>query len=231
MSQFALIPARGGSKGVPKKNLRLLGGMPLVAHSIVSAREAGMFEDVFVSTDDPDIARVAADFGAIVIDRPAELALDSTPMTPVVEHALGWYERRHSTPSQMFLLQPTSPFRTAQDIRAAASLLSGDADSVLAVYEPPHPPEWAMGLTDAGYLQPYISLPETQTRRQDLSGNYFGGPLFAIETVAFRKYRRFLTERTRFLVVPPARAVDIDTELDFQFAEFLMSHRSNGTHA
>jgi CMP-N,N'-diacetyllegionaminic acid synthase len=222
VSNFAIIPARGGSKGVPGKNLRNLGGKPLVAHSITSALASGVFEQIHVTTEDAEIARVARELGAVVIDRPTELAGDLTLMPPVIDHALTWYESRHGVPDHIFLLQPTSPFRSAEDIETAAQVLAGDADSVMAVFEPEDPPHWALRSGDHGYLVPDSPLALYLARRQDLPKTYFDGPLYAIETSAFRRYRRFLTDRTRFFVVPSLRALDIDSEFDFRFAEFLL---------
>jgi N-acylneuraminate cytidylyltransferase/CMP-N,N'-diacetyllegionaminic acid synthase len=223
LAYLAIIPARGGSKEVPRKNLRLLGGMPLVAHSIVAARESDLFGEVYVSTEDGEVGKVAADFGAVIIERPPDLATDEAPMPPVVEHAVAWYERQHGPPDAIFLLHPTSPFRSPDDIREAASLLNGDCDSVMAVFEPADPPQWGLRSTAAGYLEPTFPVSQYLSRRQDLEPTYFDGPLYAIETGAFLKQRRFLTARTRFFVIPQSRALDIDTELDFQFAEFLLA--------
>ncbi len=210
---------------MPRKNVRLLGAIPLVAHSILAATESGVFSNVYVSTEDEDVANAATEFGAVVIERPPFLATDEASMPDVVEHALSWYEATHGVPDRIFLLQPTSPFRNAEDIQAAATFLDQDCDSVMAVFEPADPPQWGLLPDAAGFLGPMFSLPEYLSRRQDLGPTYFDGPLYAITTEAFREHHRFLTTRTRFFVVPPVRALDIDTELDFQFAEFLVAQR------
>lgn len=219
---FPLIPARGGSKGVPRKNLRELGGVPLIVHSIRIARE--VFPEVFVSTEDGEIADVARTHGAVVIDRPDELARDETAMPDVVENALHWCEANRELPRHIFLLQPTSPLRAAEDIRAAVAMLdAGGCDSVMAVFEAPDPPQWVLRSNAREFLEPAFALTDYLARRQDLPPAYLDGPLYAIETQAFREHRRFLTERTRFFVIPPERALDIDTERDFRFAEFLIA--------
>ena len=219
---FALIPARGGSKGVPRKNLRLLAGVPLIAHSIRTALE--VFDQVFVSTEDAEVGEVARAHGALVIERPNELARDETPMAPVIEHAVSWCEVTYGSPGQIFLLEPTSPLRAAADIRTAESILRGDdCDSVMAVSEAADPLEWALHPTADGLLTPACGLDGYLARRQDLKPAYFPGPMMAIETGAFRHYKRLLTDRTRFFVVPEQRALDIDTEADFRLAELLMS--------
>ncbi len=223
LSDFAIIPARGSSKGVPRKNVRPLAGLPLVAHSIVSANDSGLFDEIHVSTDDDEVAHVAETFGAVVIERPANLAADTSAMFGVVEHALSWYEGRGGTPTRIFLLQPTSPLRSAGDIREAARLLSEDCDAVMGVFETPQTPYWSLRGGTAGYLEPVFSLEHYLSRRQDLEALFFDGPLYAIETGSFRRYERFLTPRTRFFVIPPSRAIDIDTEFDFRLAEFLIT--------
>lgn len=223
---LALIPARGGSQGVPGKNSRALAGMPLIAHSIRSAKASGIFDQVYVSTEDMEISEIAIAYGASVIPRPVELAQAETPMAPVVEHAIQWYEReQRSTPRYIFLLQPTSPLRSAGDIREAASIVSGgECDAVMGVFEADDPPQWGLRADSNGMLQPTASWDQYSSRRQDLPATYLDGPLYAIETNAFFARRRFLTERTRFFVIPRQRAIDIDTEMDFLFAEFLLMY-------
>jgi CMP-N-acetylneuraminic acid synthetase len=213
---------------VPGKNSRLLGGIPLVAHSILSALASQVFDGVHVSTEDAEIARIASAYGATVIPRPAELAQDDTPMAPVVEHALRWRCEQGARPRHIFMLQPTSPLRSAEDIRLAASILeSDDCDAVMGVFEADDPPQWALRADRHGMLRPTAGLDEYLARRQDLPVAYIDGPMYAIHADAFLAVGRFLTERTRFFVVPHERAVDIDTEIDFQFAEFLLARRSD----
>jgi CMP-N-acetylneuraminic acid synthetase len=197
-----------------------------LAHSIRSALDSGIFAQVHVSTDDAEIAAIATEYGAEVIARPAELAQSETPTAPVVEHALGWWEReREAMPQRIFLLEPTSPFRSAQDIREAATLLDrDDCDAVMGVFAADDPPQWGLRVDAAGLLAPASSWEHYMCRRQDLPPTYIAGPLYAIETAAFLEHGRFLTDRTRSLVVPRLRAIDIDTEADFLFAEFLAAH-------
>jgi CMP-N,N'-diacetyllegionaminic acid synthase len=226
-ARLGLIPARGGSRGVPGKNTKLLAGVPLIAHSIRSARASGAFESVYVSTEDDEIAQIAQTYGAEVIPRPRELAQASTPMSPVVEHALAWNEReRGSLPRRIFLLQPTSPLRSGEDIRTAARMLdTEDCDAVMGVFEADDPPQWGLRANAGGMLRPIASWDQYMARRQDLPATYLDGALYAIHTDAFLAHKRFLTKRTRFFVMPRDRAIDIDTEIDFLFAEFLLTRR------
>jgi len=224
-ASLCLIPARGGSVGVPGKNLRLLDGVPLVAHSIRTAQASGVFDHVHVSTDDRAIAQVAAEYGAIPIERPPELAGNEASMAPVVEHAVRWRRRELGVqPLYVFLLQPTSPLRSASDIRQAAALVGeSGCDSAVGVFEADDPPQWALRATPEGRLHPIAGWDRYLARRQDLAPRYFDGPVYAIETASYLAGKRFLTGRTRFFVVPRERAVDIDTEFDLMLAEFLLT--------
>ena len=135
-----MITARGGSKGLPGKNLRLLGGRPLIAYTVDAARDSGAFDRVILSTDAPDIAAAARSLGSDVpFMRPPELARDETPHQPVLEHAVRWLdEHEEYRPDAVMILQPTSPFRQPHPIREAISLLDrSGADSVVSVSEVP----------------------------------------------------------------------------------------------
>lgn len=222
---LGLIPARSGSQGVPDKNLRDLGGMPLVAHSILSARASQVFAEVYVSTDDREIAEVAGRYGARVIPRPAELAQSDTPMPPVIRHAIDWVaERQAERPQRVFLMQPTSPFRSPADIRQAASLLDrGNCESAMGVFEADDPPQWSLQADERGLLQAAYPRDQYLSRRQDLRPNYFDGAIYAAPVDAFLRDGSFLTARTGYFVIPRLRAIDIDTEMDFLFAEFLLA--------
>jgi CMP-N,N'-diacetyllegionaminic acid synthase len=225
-ASLCLIPARGGSEGVPGKNIRPLAGLPLVAYSIRAASASGVFDEVWVSTEDQAISEVAAAYGARTIARPLELARHDTPMAPVVEHAVESWERETGMPPHnIFLLQPSSPLTASSDILRAASLLSsGECDSAMGVFEADDPPQWGLRATPDGWLRPVAEWQEYLSRRQDLPPTYFDGPVYAIETGAFLAGKRFLTDRTRFFLVPRLRAIDIDTEFDLMFAEFLLKH-------
>src|SRR5437773_10824444 len=162
MDVLALIPARGGSKGLPRKNLALLVGQPLLAWTVAAARESECVTRAVVSTDDDEIAEVTRRLGAKVLLRPPELATDETPMRAVVEHALAELGR----PDVLVLLQPTSPLRQARHVdEAVRLLLESGAEAVVSVVEVPHrfAPESLMALDD-GRLVP---LGPAAARRQD----------------------------------------------------------------
>ncbi len=220
---LCLIPARGGSKGVKRKNIRLLAGVPLLVYSIKAAKDSGVFEKVYVSTEDAEIAEIAKNAGAVVIDRPAELAEDSSPMPPVFEHALQWVEQNEGIkPEYVFLLHPTSPFRTGSDIRKCYEMLKeGDCDAVMGVFKSDDPPQWTLTADKDGYLHPLFPMKDYLARRQDIPTAYFDGPIYGIRTKVFLEGQTFLAAKTRFFVIPRLRAIDIDEEIDFRFAEFI----------
>ncbi len=223
---LGLIPARGGSKRLPRKNLRLLGGRPLIAWTIEAALESGCLDRVIVSTDDPEIAAVACDAGAEVpFLRPAELADDRTPSLEVLLHALRTLAAEGDRYDYLVELQPTSPLRHATDIRAAVSLLKERrADAVVSVCPTEHPPEWSNTLPPDGALRDFFRPGVRGTRSQDLPTSYRLNGAIAI----FDCRRLLKTESTDMddngfaYVMPPERSIDIDTALDLHIAQALL---------
>ena len=132
---LAIIPARGGSKGIPQKNVRLIAGKPLIAYSIEAGKNARMVSRVVVSTDDTEIAEVGKKYGAEIIMRPPELAEDKTPMDPVLRHVVEVLGREGYVPDAVVLLQPTSPLRTAAHVDGAIEkFLGNDVDSLISIF-------------------------------------------------------------------------------------------------
>lgn len=222
MKIFGFIFARGGSKGVPGKNIKPLGGTPLIGHAINAARECGMIDRIFVSTDDEEIARVAKECGAEVpFIRPAELAQDASPE---------WLAWRHAVENvedfDVFVSLPcTSPLRNGNDVKRCIDLyLEGDCDMVVTMREAERHPSFNMvTLDENGYANIAMPLDNTITRRQDAP------KIYDMTTVAYVSNPDFIMNHTgvfhgrvKAVEVPAERAVDIDTELDFAFAEFLM---------
>jgi len=225
MRIVGLIPARGGSESIPRKNLVQLAGRPLLAWTIDAARAASSLEGFFVSTEDDEIAAVALDHGAEVLARPAQLAADDTPMLDVVLHAAAALE----SPDAIALLQPTSPLRRAEHVDAAVRLL-GDtgADGVVSVLRVPHrfSPESLMRL-DGGRLVPLD--PDGATRRQDKQTLFArNGP--AVLVVRMEK----LTERglyggdLRPYAMGPRDSLDVDEPEDLELAEAILGSRVRG---
>jgi CMP-N,N'-diacetyllegionaminic acid synthase len=224
---LAIIPARGGSKGLPGKNIRPLAGLPLIAHSLQLAAMCPEIARCIVSTDDALIADVArAHGGDVPFLRPAELARDDTPMTPVLQHALNEIERAEGhTYGSVLLLDPTSPGRIPADVTRAVALLEGDpnAQGVIACSQPTFNPFWVGVVEKDSYMAPAFAGPE-YARRQDV-------PAFLRINGALYLWRRDFIERGaswrdephRALEIPEARAFSIDDLYEFQLAEQLVA--------
>ncbi len=217
---LALIPARGGSKGIPRKNIKPIAGRPLIGWTIAAARACSRIAQVVVSTDDAEIAQVAAGCGATVpFLRPAELARDDTPGVAPVLHAI----EQLTGYDYVMLLQPTSPLRSVQDIEAAIDLaFARNADSVVSVTEPDAHPMWTFQLDEAGHLRRLLDMPSA-VRRQDLPLVYaLNGAIYLARIEWLRRTGMLVTPDTLALPMPRERSVDIDTPMDWKFAEILL---------
>ena len=227
MNVLGVIPARGGSKRISKKNIKTFAGRPLIAHSITTAIDSGCFSRLVVSTEDQEIAGICNNISPnLVLERPADLALDETPTLPVIQHAvrsLGELEDYH--PDVIVVLQPTSPFRSAQDIRNVVRLVQTEGvDSVVSVVEVPHQfsPFSAMKIKD-GQLHALDGHAELENISQKKPRFYARNGCFnsvcthecLIEHGSL--YGRFSIPYE----MTPAESVDLDTELDWEIAEFL----------
>ncbi len=234
MKALGIIPARGGSKGLPRKNVRILGGKPLIAHTIEAARTSRL-DRVVLSTDDEEIAEVGRRFQAEVpFLRPPELAEDNTPSLAVLLHALHFVEENESYfPDAVAFLQPTSPFRNAQHINEALDRLAGsEATSVIGVTEVRDVHPYFMFEVDESLnLRPFIRIKNRPLRRQDLPVYYrINGSLY----LSRREYFRDITpdapvfdfDDSLACVMDSVSSVDINDYLDFQRAELLLSETS-----
>ena len=223
---LGVISARGGSKGIPKKNIAAVAGHPLIAWTIAAAQESGVIDRLIVSTDDPDIEKVARQYGAETpFVRPAELATDTTPSTDVVLHAVEWLEHNQGyRPTHVLLLQPTSPLRSATDIREALRLaLERRADSVVSVCPAQHHPLWMQNIDGEGHLRPFLAGREIPTRRQDLPPAYgLNGAIYLARRDWFLAHKRFYGEGTYAYVMPPERSLDVDTPWELSVAEMTL---------
>jgi len=222
MRILALIPARGGSKRIPGKNIRLLGGKPLIAWSIEAAKATADICDVLVSTDDAAIAKIAADSGAWVPWlRPARLATDEATSVDVCLHALDWYETEKGRVDGLLLLQPTSPFRRQRTLREGVKLYEARTTApVLGVSAAHSHPLWCFSITD-GALRPFISGEGLQLRSQDLPPAYVvNGAFYLLAPQHLREQRSFFSSHMHPLIRRvPAESIDIDTEWDWQIAQ------------
>lgn len=219
-SILAVVPARGGSKGIPRKNIRLIAGRPLIDWTIAAALACPRIGSVVVSTDDSEIASVARACGAKVpFLRPAELARDETPGVAPVLHAI----EQLPGYSHVMLLQPTSPLRTVHDIDAAIDLATArQADSVVSVTQPDAHPMWTFQLDETGRLRRLLDAPPA-VRRQDLPPVYaLNGAIYLVRTDWLRRTGALVTPDTLALPMPRERSVDIDTPIDWALAEALL---------
>lgn len=225
---LAIIPARSGSKGVHDKNIRMLDGIPLMAWSIKTAVASGIFSRIVVSTDDERYAQIARSWGGDVPWlRDKNLATDQTPSGEVILDTLNRLEARGENYGYVTLLQPTSPLRSAGDIRAGWNLLqSTEADTIIGVTPCEHPPQWSNILPSDHSMHHFIH-PEARVPRQDLPVQYrINGALYMTRSSTFRHFGHFLTPASIALVMPRDRSVDIDEELDFLIAEAIINQHN-----
>ncbi|HZY31971.1 MAG TPA: acylneuraminate cytidylyltransferase family protein [Candidatus Methylomirabilis sp.] len=224
-----LIPARGGSKVIPDKNILPVGGLPLIAWTIAAAKASKCLHRVIVSTDSPTIGGIAREHGAETpFLRPAALARDDTPGIEAVIHAVRWLDEHEGfRPHCAIVLQPTSPLRTAQDIEAAIGLAKErQADAVVSVCEAHQHPYWMKRMTEDGRLSDMFSPSEGYTRRQDLPRTYsLNGAIYLVRREILLERRTFYTERTYGYIMPSERSLDIDTPWDLYLADLILKQR------
>ena len=231
MNAIFLIPARAGSKGIPGKNLRVVGGLPLLARAVRTtlraARTLGLpSTNVLVSTDSPSMARVAQEWGADVpFLRPAELAGDSATSMDVVLHTLDFLRAQGSVPDRLILVAATNPLTEPDDILGALRLSMETGSSVVTVRPQEHPIEWAQRMSSDGRLFPAMSASGIH-RRQDAPSAYrLTGAVYVAAPKQLIDRKTFIVEDTRGIETPAERAVDIDGPEDLALAESLLSAR------
>jgi len=232
---LAVVPARGGSKGIPRKNLQLLGGKPLVALAVEAGRSASLVSRVLCSTDDPEIADAARAAGAEVpFLRPPELARDTAEDWPVFMHALDFLEREESwLPDIVVNLRPTSPLRRPSHVDAAIQLLQDTgADSVKAVcLARQHPHKMWLRQPD-GRIEPFLNTPFRLARgpdvpRAELQDVYWqNGVVDVTRREVILEQKTIIGRRVAGLVTEPADSIDIDTPLDLALAELVLAQRA-----
>lgn len=227
MTPLYIIPARGGSKGIPRKNIKPLCGRPLIAYSIDAALEAGASpRSIILSTDDAEIAETGRRLGLDVdYMRPAELATDTAGSREVILDAMDWADRRGIAYDCVVLLQPTSPMRTGADIKAALELYTPDTDMVVSVKEASANPYYNCFETDpeSGYL--HISKGDgLLTRRQDAPPAWeYNGAVYVINPQSIRDMPLGAFKKRVPSVMPAERSVDLDTPTDWLVAEAMMA--------
>jgi pseudaminic acid cytidylyltransferase len=216
---IAIIPARGGSKRLPRKNILDFHGKPIIAYTIAAALDSGCFGKVVVSTDDSEIAEVAARHGAQIALRDPQLATDSATVAQVCLDLLAREEGEGNTWERFCCLYPTAPLRDATDIRATVALLErGVCDFAMAVTRFSHYPHQALKLTGDGVAEPmWPDLCQLRSDRlPELAAD--NGSTYAVFVDQFRQYKTFWGPRMKAHKMPLVRAIDIDTAEDFHFA-------------
>ncbi len=224
MKTFAFVFARGGSKGVVGKNIRKFSGQPLLSYSLEIAKKNHEISKVFVSTEDLQIAKIAKMWGAIVIDRPLELAQDDSSEWLAWQHAVEWVKVHHGDFDRFVNLPATSPLRNENDVQACLNALDDETDMVITTTETNRSPWFNMvRVNEDNHISLLFEGGKKFVRRQDVP------KAFDMTTVAYVTRPSFimlesgiLNGRTKAVMIPTERAIDIDTELDWEIAEYLM---------
>lgn len=222
---LAVIPARGGSKGLKGKNIALLDGIPLIAYSIAAAKQSKYVDHCIVTSDSPDILAIAEKCGADPVQRPDELASDTASSESAVSHAIAGFPEY----DLILLLQPTSPLRTGHDIDLSTeSLLDSDATALISVFEPSHTPFKCFKMSGEGYLTGLVDNNSPFVRRQDLPAAFMpNGAIYLIYRKDFLLNQSFFTEKTIPYIMSQSRSIDIDTPDDLSLASSLLKQQSD----
>lgn len=230
---LAIIPARGGSKRLPRKNILELSGRPLIAWTVEAAVKCPHLDEVMVTTDDKEIAEVAKKYGANVpFVRPGELASDTAASFDVAKHAIDFYqERRGKAFDYTVLLQPTSPLRKARHIMEAIELmLEKKADAVISVCEVDHPPLWANTLPEDRSMANFLKEEVKGKRSQDFAAYYrLNGAIYICKTSRLIKEKTFFPGDSIYAYEMPIEdSIDIDTEIDLLVARSILQKNQHG---
>lgn len=231
MSILCTICARGGSKGVPHKNIRILLDKPLIAYTIEQAKQCRYIDRIAVSTDSAEIAGIARQYGAeIPYLRPGHLATDNAPKLPVLQHIVRHYiDCLGFMPDYVIDLDPTSPLRTVEDIEKCINVIRNDReyDSVITGYRSNKNPYFNMvEINKDGFAYLSKSLEGNITRRQDAPAVYaMNASVYAWKTSVLLEQQAIISGRLKFVEMPEERSVDIDSETDFKLVELLMKER------
>jgi CMP-N-acetylneuraminic acid synthetase len=227
---LCIIPARGGSKRFPRKNVALLNGKPLVSYAIETALGSNVFDAVCVSSDDDEILDIARNYGATIArKRPAELATDTAQVRHVCKHLLETLAVEGANYTILAVLIPTNPLRTAADVRTAyEQFVKSDANYLLSLVPFSHPPQRALW-TPEGFVEPYFGDQHMkQAQLLDTLYRHDGSIILARTTVFLAEFERnFYGSRVMPYFVPPERSVDIDNPFDLAWAEFLLGHQND----
>lgn len=225
---LAVIPARSGSKGLKDKNIKMINGKPLLAYTVEAAKESGLFQEIFVSTDSERYAEIAREYGAAApFLRSEELATDTASTWDVVRDSIKKYEEMGKNFDVAAILQPTSPLRTAQDIRDGfTKFFEKGANAVVAVCEVDHSPLWCNTLPEDDSLTDFLKKDVINLPRQCLPTYYrINGALYIVRTDYLKSTDNIYSDKCFALVMPKNNSVDIDDAIDFQLAESLIKQK------
>jgi CMP-N-acetylneuraminic acid synthetase len=228
---LAIIPARGGSKGLPGKNIRLWNRKPLLAWSILQAKNCGLIDEILISTEDSEIADIAGNYGSPPpFLRPAELAEDESPVSDAIIHALDEYQRKGKSFDFIALLEPTSPLRSDEDLTNALTKLidAADADSLVSVGEVHMEHPLIIKKIDSdGYVVPYIENAATIYQRQQADKAYFPyGVIYICKTEVYREQKTFYTAKTIPYMIERWQNYEVDDHIDFVITEYIEKLKS-----
>lgn len=221
---LAIVPARGGSKGIPRKNIKMLIDKPLIAWTIEEAKKSKFIDKLIVSTDDTEIAKISKEWGAEVpFLRPAELAQDDTPGIDPILHALEYFPEYE----YIVVLQPTSPLRLAKDIDGAIDLcVKNNHKFCVSVAESKAIPEWMFHINEQGILKPIINNNFPYQRQKAKKPFLLNGAVYVGQREALLKNRSFLSSETIAYLMPKDRSIDIDDINDFEWCEFFLRNKN-----
>ena len=224
----AIVPARGGSKRLPGKNMLPLAGKPLIQWTLDAAKASGVIDLILATSDDAAVLDLARRQEVMTITRPENLATDTATTIDAVLHALSTLESKGYTAQRVMLLQPTSPLRTADDIRNAVTRMDDTgAASVVSVCEMEHSPLWANTLPTDGNMDDFLPHELLKKRSQDLPTYYrLNGTVYLATREALACQGNFFVPPCFALVMLPSSSVDIDTANDFAFAEFCLQQKN-----
>jgi len=223
---LAIIPARGGSKGLPRKNIRDLAGKPLIAWTIEAALNSKYITKTIVSSEDEEILEISKSYGADTVRRPDDLARDAATSESVASHAIDYLESMGEVFDITVLLQPTSPLRTSTDIDNAFDIMFySDATAIISVCEFDNKALKTFIKDEDGFLQGISNNKYPFMRRQDLPSVYTpNGAIYIINTKIYLESHSFLTATTKEYLMPESRSIDIDTIKDLDFLNLIFQH-------
>lgn len=225
MNIIVIIPARGGSKGLPRKNIRSFNNIPLVVHSINYAKECNLVDTIYVSTDDNEIASISSEYGATIIERPQELSGDSATTESAIDHVLSTLEAK---PEIIILLQPTSPFRPKNSLKIALDkFIQNNFDSLLSI-SPTHHFFWSIDENDnINAKYDYLNRPRRQDLKKENIRFVENGSLYIFTYNHFKSMKNRLGGKIGYIEFDEKYSHEIDTTLDFKFLEALVKNESN----